>query len=139
AALERILEWNRRGVAVQEVYSAILLRKILTPFGTGYVDLQSPSGAGLSAVLYNYDGDVYASDEGRMLAEMNDKSFRLGNLHVDTYEGVMGGDRLRTIAEQSCSEVMPGCSECAFVPFCGADPVFHWATQGDLMGHRPTI
>jgi radical SAM protein with 4Fe4S-binding SPASM domain len=73
-----------------------------------------------------------------MLAEMDDKNFRLGNLHSDRYEDVMGGDRMRAIVEHSCSETLPGCSECAFVPFCGADPVFHWATQGDLVGHRPT-
>jgi His-Xaa-Ser system radical SAM maturase HxsB len=137
-ALNRIIELNRAGTPMVEVYSQILLRQILTPFSTGYVDLQSPAGAGIAAVVYNYDGDVYASDEGRMLAEMEDKSFRLGNLQTDSYERVMGGDRLRAITEQSCSETLPGCSECAFMPFCGADPVFHWATQGDLVGHRPT-
>ena len=41
AALERIFEWNRRGIAIREVYAQILLRKILTPFPSGYVDLQS--------------------------------------------------------------------------------------------------
>jgi uncharacterized protein len=138
AALARIVDWNRKGRPIVEVFSQILLRKMLTPFATGYVDLQSPAGAGLGAVVYNYDGDVYASDEGRMLAEMQDKSFRLGNLHTDRYETVMGGDRMRAIVEQSCCETLPGCSECAFLPFCGADPVFHWATQGDLVGHRPT-
>jgi His-Xaa-Ser system radical SAM maturase HxsB len=137
-ALERIIEWNLKGRPLVEVYSQILLRKILTPFPTGYVDLQSPAGAGISAVVYNYDGDVYASDEGRMLAEMSDWSFRLGNLHRDSYESIMGGERIRTIAEQSVTDTMPGCSECAFMPFCGADPVFHWATQGDMIGHRPT-
>ena len=138
AALAHIIDLNRNGTPMVEVFSQILLRKMLTPFSTGYVDLQSPAGAGLGAVVYNYDGDIYASDEGRMLAEMQDKSFRLGNLHTDRYEAVMGGDRMRTIVEQSCSETLPGCSECAFLPFCGADPVFHWATQGDLVGHRPT-
>src|SRR6185369_11491713 len=137
-ALDRIIDWNRKGTRVTEVFSQILLRKMLTPFPTGYVDLQSPAGAGIGAVVYNYDGDVYASDEGRMLAEMNDKSFRLGNLHADAYADVMGGARMRTIVEQSCTETLPGCSECAFMPFCGADPVFNWATQGDLAGHRPT-
>ena len=136
--LARVIEWNRRGTPMVEVFSQILLRKMLTPFPTGYVDLQSPAGTGISALVYNYDGDIYASDEGRMLAEMSDKSFRLGHLHTDAYEDVMGGPRLRTIVDQSCQEVMPGCSECAFMPFCGADPVYHWATQGDLMGHRPS-
>ena len=32
-------------------------------------------------LVYNYDGDVYASDEGRMLAEMNDDTFKIGNVH----------------------------------------------------------
>jgi uncharacterized protein len=137
-ALDRVIEWNRKGTPIVEVFSQILLRKMLTPFPTGYVDLQSPAGAGIGAVVYNYDGDVYASDEGRMLAEMDDKSFRLGNLHSDSYKSVMGGQRMRAIVEGSCTETLPGCSECAFMPFCGADPVFHWATQGDVMGHRPT-
>jgi His-Xaa-Ser system radical SAM maturase HxsB len=138
AGLDRVIEWNRMGTAFVEVFAQILLRKMLTPFPTGYVDLQSPAGAGIGAVVYNYDGDVYASDEGRMLAEMQDTSFRLGNLHTDSYESVMGGERLRAIVEQTCGETMPGCSECAFLPFCGSDPVFHWATQGDVVGHRPT-
>ena len=136
--LERVIDWNRKGTPIVEVFSQILLRKILTPFPTGYVDLQSPTGAGIGAIVYNYDGDIYASDEGRMLAEMHDKSFRLGNLHTDSYRSVMGGARMQAIIEQSCAETMPGCSECAYMPFCGADPVFHWATQGDLVGHRPT-
>src|SRR5262249_17427679 len=137
-ALDYIVELNRRGTNLVEVYTQILLRKMLTPFAPGYVDLQSPAGAGISAVVYNYDGDVYASDESRMLAEMGDKSFRIGNVDQDTYEQIFGSAILSAISENSCLEVMPGCSECAFVPYCGADPVFNWATQGDLIGHRPT-
>jgi len=29
------------------------------------------------------------------------------------------------------------CSECAFEPFCGADPVYHYATQHDYVGKKP--
>jgi His-Xaa-Ser system radical SAM maturase HxsB len=138
AGLDHIINLNRNGVQVVEVYAQILLRKILTPFATGYVDLQSPSGAGIGAVAYNYDGDVYASDEARMLVEMGDRSFRLGNVHHDTYEGIFGSDLLRRLVSASCIEALPGCSQCAFVPYCGGDAVFHWATQGDPVGHRPT-
>ncbi len=28
------------------------------------------------------------------------------------------------------------CSDCPFLPFCGADPVRHRATQGDIVGHK---
>lgn len=137
-ALEHIVEINRAGIDFTEIYAQILLRKVLTPFPTGYVDLQSPAGAGLGAVAYNYNGDIYASDESRMLAEMGDESFRLGNVHENRHEEIFGGETLRSLAAASVLEALPGCSECAFLPYCGADPVFHHRTQGDIVGHRPT-
>jgi uncharacterized protein len=137
-ALDYILEVNRQGINLVETYAQILLTRILTPFSTGYVDLQSPAGAGIGVAIYNYDGNVYASDESRMLAEMNDEQFKLGNVHQDTYEQIFGGELIRTIAASSCVESMPGCADCAFQSFCGADPIFNYATQGDMVGHRPT-
>jgi His-Xaa-Ser system radical SAM maturase HxsB len=138
AALDRILEHNARGTYIAENYAQLLLTRILTPFATGYVDLQSPAGAGIGAVVYNYDGDVYASDESRMLAEMGDMRFRLGNVHRDRYETIFGGDKLRKIVAASVAESIPGCADCAFLPWCGADPVHHYATTGDLVPHVPT-
>jgi uncharacterized protein len=137
-ALGRIIELNRRGYFMVEVYAQILLTKILTPYATGYVDLRSPAGAGIGVAVYNYDGDVYPTDESRMLAQMNDTSFRLGNVHTNTYEEMFGGELLRSIVSASCVESLPGCSDCAFNTYCGADPVENYATQGDLIGHRPS-
>lgn len=57
-----------------------MLTKILTNDDPGYVDLMSPAGIGIGALVYNYDGGVYASDEGRMLAEMGDETFHLGDV-----------------------------------------------------------
>lgn len=136
--LAYIVELNRSGRPIVEAYAQILLRKILTPFPVGYVDLQSPAGAATGVLVYNYDGDVYAADEGRMLAEMGDFSFRLGHLERDAYAEVMRGDRVRALVENSCLESMPGCTDCAYAPYCGADPIFNWATQGDPVGFRPT-
>lgn len=79
--LDYIIDLNLKGFGFTEYYAAMVLRKMLTPFQPGYVDLLSPAGAGVAAVVYNYDGDVYASDESRMLAEMGDKSFCIGNVH----------------------------------------------------------
>lgn len=137
-ALERIIEINRDGAGIVEIYAQIVLTKMLTPYSTGYVDLQSPAGAGIGAVVYNYDGDVYASDESRMLAEMGDKTFRLGSLSTDTYEEIFGGPVLRRLVSESMTDALPGCADCAFQPYCGSDPVENHATQGDVVGHRPT-
>ncbi|HYC60699.1 MAG TPA: His-Xaa-Ser system radical SAM maturase HxsB [Thermoanaerobaculia bacterium] len=136
-ALDRILALNAGGTYLVETYAQLLLTRMLTPFATGYVDLQSPAGAGIGAVVYNYDGDVYASDESRMLAEMGDTRFRLGNVHRDCYESIFGGETLRRIVTASVAESIPGCADCAFLPWCGADPVHHYATTGDLVPRIP--
>jgi His-Xaa-Ser system radical SAM maturase HxsB len=138
AGLGHILNLNVAGTPFREDYAAIILRKILTPFQTAYVDLQSPSGLGLSVLVYNYDGDLYASDEARMLAEMGDKTFCLGNLHKKTYEELFLDSPLLEVIWDTVLEGIPGCNDCAFSPYCGTDPVYNHATQRDVIGHRPT-
>jgi uncharacterized protein len=138
AALDYIINLNIRGIKIREEYAALLLRRILTPFGTGYVDLQSPAGIGISAILFNHDGNVYASDESRMLAEMGDPHFRLGNLLKDSYEDMMLSDVLIDTLTETMSEGVPCCSDCGFQPYCGSDPVRHYRLQGDIIGFKPT-
>jgi radical SAM protein with 4Fe4S-binding SPASM domain len=115
----------------------VVLRKMLTNTDPGYVDLTSPAGIGIGAIVYNYDGSVYASDEGRMLAEMGDETFRLGHLGHDSYEAIMTSEALLAPLEESFAPSAPMCSDCAFEPFCGSDPVYHHATQGDFLGRKP--
>ncbi len=134
--LDRILSINQRGYPLREEYTTILLQKMFSPQGASYVDLQSPSGMGIGALVYNYDGAIYASDEGRMLAEMGDESFRLGHLTTDSYESVMTSEQLLGTLLDTMTEGAPMCSDCAYLPYCGADPAFHRATQGDAVGHK---
>jgi len=136
--LAHILELNRKGYDLEEVYTKILLTKILTPYGTGFVDLQSPAGAGISVLVYNYDGDIYATDESRMLAEMGDHTFRLGNVMTSSFKDVFTGEPFLNLVSASCNQSLCGCSDCAFQLYCGADPIFNHATQGDVFGHRPS-
>lgn len=136
--LAHILEINKRGYNLAEIYAKILLTTILTPYGTGFVDLQSPAGAGINVLVYNYDGDVYATDESRMLAEMGDHTFRLGNVHTHSHKALFTDDPFVNLAPASCNQSLNGCSDCALQPYCGSDPVFNHATQGDMFGHRPT-
>jgi len=96
----------------------------------------SPAGAGIAAVVYNYDGDVFASDESRMLAEMGDKTFRIGNVLKNTYEDIFTSEILLEALEKSFSGSAPMCSTCAFEPYCGSDPVYHHTTQGDVLGKK---
>jgi uncharacterized protein len=135
--LAYIVSLNQRGTMIRETYSTLLLQRMLTPYATGYVDLQSPAGIGISVLAYNYDGDVYAADEGRMLAEMGDRTFRLGNVQ-NSYEELIARSFLLSTISDTMLEGLPGCCDCALLPYCGSDPVFHHRTQGDVIGHRPT-
>lgn len=136
--LDYILDLNKQGVPMQEDYASIILRKMLTPWPTGYVDLQSPTGLGTGVLVYNYDGDVYASDESRMLAEMGDYTFRLGNVHRSAYAELFISSGWLQMVSETMAEGLPGCVDCALQPYCGTDPVFNHATQRKLHGHRPT-
>jgi uncharacterized protein len=134
--LDYIIELNRQGLQFKETYASMILTKMLTPFQPGYVDLMSPAGIGIGALLYNYDGSIFASDESRMLAEMGDKAFRIGNVS-DAYETLISSDALLDPLEQSFAASAPMCSTCAYEPYCGSDPVYHHATQGDYVGRKP--
>ena len=67
---------------------------------------------------------------------MGDKKFRLGNVHNDSYEDIMLSDTLLDTLESTLSESIPMCADCGFLPYCGTDPVYHYATQGDVVGNK---
>src|SRR5262249_15182518 len=134
--LRYILKINRNGIRFTEFYASLLLKRMLTDRPIGYVDLRSPAGIGLGALVYNYDGKVFASDEGRMLAEMGDNTFELGTVS-DTYSSLIFSDKLIALVGDSLTQCAPECGDCAFEPHCGADPVFHHATQRDPVGIKP--
>lgn len=138
AALAHIIGLNLRGIPFREEYSSLILRKMLTPYPTGYVDLQSPAGIGIAGLVFNYDGEIYASDEARMLAETGDRRFRLGRLADDSFEDVMLSDALVDVLSETMTEGVPMCVDCGFQPYCGSDPVYHHATQGDAVGFKPS-
>ncbi len=136
-ALDHILAVNRSGYVMEEVYAGLLLSQLLTPFSHGYVDLRSPTGAGLGAVVYDYDGKVYPSDEARMLAAMGDHSFVMGHLD-EPVSNWLESHVMQQILGAGVAEALPTCSDCAYVSMCGADPIDHYARQHDAIGHRPS-
>jgi sulfatase maturation enzyme AslB (radical SAM superfamily) len=128
-ALKYIFNVNKK-IFFPEHFASLLLARILTPFSTGFVDLQSPAGTGISGAIYDYDGVVYPSDEARMLARMGDDHFALGNVHKGSYYHIFGGMKLRNIINQSCVEVTPSCAYCVYQAYCGADPVRNYLESG---------
>ena len=79
---------------------------------------RSPAGISLEALVYNYDGNVFASYEGRMLAEIGDRTLELGDLQTDDYRSLILSDKLVSLIGNTLAQCAP---PCAFEPHCGAD------------------
>lgn len=137
-ALDYIIDLNKQGIYFREGHATLLLKRILTPYATGFVDLQSPAGAAISAMAYYYNGDIYPADEARMLSEMGDDTFRLGNLATDSYDNIYSLPSVRRLIQDSIIESINECSECAYLQYCGSAPLVNYVKQGDHYGHRPT-
>ena len=134
-AFERVLYWNHQGVALREVAASIALNKVLSPFDAGYVDLQSPTGAGTAVLVYNYDGYMYPSDEARMLAASGDTSLRLGRIG-EPLARLHDSALQQELIAASQSHTAPGCRDCAYNVYCGPDPVAAHAAFGTF---RPPV
>ncbi|WP_298826404.1 His-Xaa-Ser system radical SAM maturase HxsB [uncultured Piscinibacter sp.] len=133
--LDRVLWWNQQGVALREAAAAAWLNKLLSPFDSGYVDLQSPTGAGSAVLVYNYDGFVYPSDEARMLAETGNASLRLGRIG-EPLRKLEASEVVQHLRAQSDGEARTECANCPYHTSCGPDPVEALACGSSVTVHE---
>ena len=127
-----ILDLNEQGVNVKEGTAILILPKILYGNPVNYMELRSPCGAGIGQLAYYYDGNVYTCDEGRMLSEMGDDSFRLGNVYQNTYNDLINNPSCKAACISSVLESLPECSSCVYNPFCGTCPVVNLAQNKNI-------
>ena len=135
--LAYILKLNAGGKKMRERHAVIMLEKIVNGADPGYLDMRCPCGAAIGQLAYNYNGDLYTCDEGRMVGWEGDDLFRVGNVLKDSYRKVMLAPASRACAAASNLESQPQCSRCAYKPFCGVCPVDNYETQGSLWGDMP--
>ncbi|MBI5478979.1 MAG: His-Xaa-Ser system radical SAM maturase HxsB [Deltaproteobacteria bacterium] len=135
--LDHVIDLNLRGTDLVERLAGIFLAKILSPTDPNFLDIRSPCGAGIGQIAYGHDGQVFSCDEGRMVHQMGDPIFRLGDLERDGYGDLVESGVVRSLAVASCLEALPGCTDCAYLPYCGTCPVFNYTTQGNIFGRMP--
>ena len=128
-----ILEMNRKGVLIRELHAMIFLRKILCQLSDNYMELRSPCGATVGQIAYYYDGNIYTCDEGRMIAQMGDNSFCLGNVETHSYFDLINCGSCRAVCKASILEGLPGCSDCVYLPYCGTCPATTYALEHSLL------
>ncbi len=137
-ALSYIIDLNLKGKNIKEKTAATFLTKILTERDPNHLDYRSPCGAGIGQLAYNYNGNVYTCDEGRMISMMGDESFCLGNVEENSYQEMVGNPIVRTMCTASCLDGLAGCSDCVYKPYCGVCPIYNYSEQGNIFGQMPT-
>ncbi len=135
-ALDRLIQYNIDGRCIKEQHASIFLKRI-NGKQMNYMELRSPCGGGIGQLAYFADGRVFSCDEGRMLAEMGDDAFQLGNVYDDTYETLIDNGVCRTICSSSTLETIPSCCDCAYQPYCGTCPVLNYALDKDVIEKQP--
>lgn len=133
-AVDYMIELNLQGVQIIERFAAIFLTKILGRQDPNFLDIRNPCGAGIGQIAYNYDGKVFTCDEGRMLHEMGDSTFLIGDVEKSSYRELMGHETVRALAIASNLDAQPDCVNCAYNPYCGVCPVHNHKTQGSIFG-----
>ena len=137
-SLNYIISKNKNGVKIKEKMVEILLRKIEKREDSGFVDLRCPCGGGIGQLAYNYDGNIYTCDEGRMVGEERDDLFLIGNIKDISYRDIFNSDAVRGCAISSNLETQPICFKCAYRPYCGVCPVINYEAEKTPAGNNIT-
>ncbi len=134
-SLRYIIELNKKNIFIKEGHASIFLSKILNGWGTNYMELRSPCGGTLGQMAYYYDGKIFTCDEGRMLYEMGDESFCIGDVNK-SYNELLESSASKVVCKKSILEGIPNCSDCAFQPYCGVCPVVNYALEKDVVSKK---
>lgn len=129
AAMDYIIELNKRGVYIREWMSVLLLKKIMHKEDHGYVDMMSPCGAGRSVLTYMPDGSLFPCDEARMIK--NKDLFSLGNVLRDRYEDIFKNENLFAVCSASMMQLWDYAS--AYLPWKGTCPVLNYSLGKNLI------
>jgi len=134
AATDHIIDLNKKGEQVLERYAAIFLTKILQDDDPNFLDIRSPGGSAIGQVAYSYDGKIYTSDEGRMLAASGEEMFCIGDVFTSKYRDLMKHPTVRALVMASIRDVQPDCASCTYATYCGIQPEHNYRSLGSIFG-----
>lgn len=115
-------------IYLREEMFSIILRKIFSPFNDGFVDMQNPCALGQMCMIVKQNGDIYPSDESRMISEMGNEHWKMGNIN-DKKCLITMKEKRAEILKNGKLENYEECKKCVYSPFCYADPIKKWYIQ----------
>ena len=133
-AFDYIISLNKKGIKVYEKGALMFARQILTGQRPRYQNLDF-----IYRLAYNYNGNIYGSDEARMLSNAGDEFFQLGNVYENSFESLLNKPMARTLFLSAFGFLtQPLCARCAYNPYCHIMPVYNYAAQGSFWGNMAT-
>jgi len=130
--LDYLILQNINGRKICERHATIFLKKILHSTSENYMELRSPCGASIGQLAYFYDGKVFTCDEARMLFEMGNNCFLLGNVFENSYDDIINSNVCKSTCVASLLESQAKCCDCVYQPYCGTCPVINLAQEKDI-------
>ncbi len=93
----------------------------------------------LMRLAYDHNGDIYPSDEARMLANSGDPFFRLGNVRSARWPDLLNEPLARALISSCFGEFsQPYCARCPYSYYCRLSPVYNYIFQGSFWGNLPS-
>lgn len=116
-AMEILLDVNDEQY-FEEFYTATVLRQLFGSETSGFVDYRSPANFLGDNLIIDFDGQIYPSDEARMLSRVRQVDLALGTLADGIDES-----KTNNLNRMALNEVHEDCIHCAYMPYCGIDVV----------------
>jgi len=135
AFVRRLIErnWAARDRVLEESYLTLLLKRIFRGGHNRHVDLRNPNPMGMDYLVVDHDGQLYPTDEARMLSRSGVIDLAIGTIAdgIDTA-------RRDALNAHATNQYDPDCQRCAYQPYCGRDVVDDLARYGtiDLPRHE---
>ncbi|MCB9358617.1 His-Xaa-Ser system radical SAM maturase HxsB [Candidatus Woesearchaeota archaeon] len=128
-AADYIIELNKKGIYIEERRLKIILEKVLNKYEPGYLDMTTPCGAVIGQISYNYDGNIFTCDEGRLIGE---EIFRVGNAESKSIKEIMASEKTMQLLSTTINDTYY-CDQCVYKAYCGVCPACNYAQTGNLI------
>lgn len=132
AFIEALIAENRKAdYVLGEYYLSYVLRRLLDPRRQEHVDLRNPNPLGQDYLVVSERGDLFPSDEARMLYRTGQIDLRIGHVVTGLDHGVL--DQLNRYSDNRSD---PTCRDCVYQAVCGRDLIDDISRYGRIDGPR---
>lgn len=134
-SLDYIIDLNKKWIKFKETITSVYLMRIFNNVDPAFMDIRSPSWIAIGWVAYNYDWDIYASDESRMLWRMWIKEFLMTPMletPEETFRAMVNSDITKIAVQSSCLDGLPWYNDHVYKPYLGVDIIHNFKVTGNV-------